>query len=74
MGRPKKQREQNPVNATMIDDDLPFYDVPPVADELKSTLEKNPHILCVWMNEEGTWHFCEKPGFKAYSRTDIFNG
>jgi hypothetical protein len=45
-----------------------------INEELKATLEKYPHIDCVWMNEQGNWYFSDKPGFTAYSREEILNG
>ena len=72
MGRPKKQAEPNPL--ANVDDALPFSDGPFIHPELKATLEKYEHIDCVWMDENGTWFFAEKPGFTAYSREQILNG
>ena len=72
MGRPKKQPVPNPLSD--VDDELPFSDTPAIDPELKATLEKYPHINCVWMNESGTWFFAEKPGFTPYDREQILNG
>lgn len=84
MGRPRKQ----PLTTSPAEviDDLPFIEdgedaplAPPrsqtgINPELVATLEKCPHINCVWMDEEGNWFFAEKPGFTAYSRERILNG
>ncbi|MEI8111173.1 MAG: hypothetical protein WCH59_09310 [Chitinophagia bacterium] len=45
-----------------------------VKEDLKETLEKFPYIDCVWLNENGDWLFCDRPGFTAYSREQILNG
>lgn len=45
------------------------------SEDLKGTLEKHPHINCVWINEAGdTWHYNARPGFTAYSREEILKG
>lgn len=42
--------------------------------DLVATLEKYPHIDCVFINENGEWHFAEKAGFTAVTREQILNG
>ena len=42
--------------------------------ELVATLKKYPHINCVFVDDEGNWHFAEKPGFYPVSREEILNG
>jgi RNA:NAD 2'-phosphotransferase (TPT1/KptA family) len=42
--------------------------------ELVATLKKYPHIDCVYIDEEGYWHFAQKPGLFAISREEILNG
>lgn len=69
-----KPKKPAPTPLADVDDQLPFSDTPAIKPELKATLIKYPHIDCVWMNEEGTWYFAEKPGFTAFSREDILNG
>lgn len=55
-------------------DEVVSVETKQINEELKSTLEKYPHIDCIWMNEAGNWHFSDKPGFTAYSREEILNG
>lgn len=75
MGRPKKQPVNPDIETPEVSDELPFNDnLPFIHPDLHSTLEKYPHINCVWMDEQGNWFFCEKPGFTAYSREEILNG
>lgn len=57
----------------------PEYDAAPkeslkFSDHLRGTLEKHPHINCVWVNEKGDWHYSAKAGFRPYSREEILNG
>lgn len=42
--------------------------------ELVATLQEHLHILNVWVNENGDWHFRDTPGFTSYSREEILNG
>lgn len=44
------------------------------SEELKATLEKYPHIDCVYVDDKGNWHFAAKPGYTAYDREAILNG
>lgn len=44
------------------------------SEDLKATLVKYPHILNVWVNEKGEWHYSNKAGFVSYSREEILNG
>lgn len=78
MAKKKQAAEDHIVDANeMINDDLPFIDtpeLPSINEELKATLVKYPHIDCVYMNEQGDWHFAAKPGFTAFSREQILNG
>jgi hypothetical protein len=71
MGRPRKQSSDHIPD---VDDAAIMAQSTAINPELKSTLEKYPHIDCVWMNEDGTWFFADKPGFTAYSREQILNG
>lgn len=73
MGRPKKE----PITPDELDAELaPVENNPsiPYNEELVATLKKYPHIHCVFIDEEGNWHFAEKPGFSPVSREDILNG
>lgn len=75
MGRPKSKPVNQEIKADQASDDLPFNEnLPFIHPDLQKTLEKYPHIDCVWMDENGTWFFAEKPGFTAYSREQILNG
>jgi hypothetical protein len=73
MGRPKKEQ------ASSVELDAEFVknnEQPSIKynEELVATLKKYPHIDCVYINEEGNWHFAEKPGFSPVSREEILNG
>lgn len=66
MGRPKK-------NQSVIEN-IEKPSAPKYNKELLATLRKYPHIDCVYIDEEGNWHFAQKPGLAAVSREDILNG
>lgn len=67
MGRPKKN--QSVIEPIENDSVSPKYN-----EELVATLVKYPHIDCVYIDEQGNWHFAQKPGLAAVSREDILNG
>lgn len=68
---PKVQPEDEPKVEEKVNDVVSHLKV---NEELRYTLEKYPHIDCVWVDENGNWLFCERPGFTAYSREQILNG
>lgn len=68
MARPKKNQQS--VSENIEQPSAPSK----YSKELVATLNKYPHIDCVYVDEEGNWHFAQKPGLFAISREEILNG
>jgi hypothetical protein len=75
MGRPKKEQASSvELDAELAPVENNEHPSNVYNKELVATLKKYPHIHCVFVDDEGNWHFAEKPGFYPVSREDILNG